>query len=346
MESAIPLHLETTRTRHKRVPDDCQPPYPSFVARYRPGVSRVVMAYFGVQHHGNAPAAAAEALAEIAAKFAAAGGPSHWDRARYVDQAGYETIISVGYWDDIVRFDAWFEPAREAWTGRQREGMGTFIEVLRPTVARHETLFSSPDRTEGVAAVAEGMSGEVQEHAYWGGMRDRIPLSQTDAMASGGTPKLVRDGARLRVVAHDNLCLIRSGQDWSDTEASERKLYLDDVEPVLREGMDFLRDDGLAIGCYANRYMRLVSADGSMSEKSYGQSWWKSLAALERWAESHPTHVRIFGAAMKYLSTLGPSARLRLYHEVTVAAADEQFFEYLNCHDRTGMLASVEAASA
>lgn len=346
MESAIPLHLETTRTRHKRVPDDYQPPYPSFVARYKPGVSRVVMAYFGVQHNGTAPAAAAEALAEIAAKFVAAGGPSHWDRARYVDQTGYETIVSVGYWDDIVRFDAWFEPARETWTGRQREGIGTFIEVLRPTVARHETLFSSPDRTEGVAAVAEGMSGEVQEHAYWGGMRDRIPLSQTDAMAPGGTPKLVRDGARLRVVGHDNLCLIRSGQDWSDTEASERKLYLDDVEPVLREGMDFLRDDGLAIGCYANRYMRLLSADASVSEKSYGQSWWKSLAALERWAESHPTHVRIFGAAMKYLSTLGPSARLRLYHEVTVAAADEQFFEYLNCHDRTGMLASVEAASA
>jgi aldoxime dehydratase len=83
-----------------------------------------------------------------------------------------------------------------------------------------------------------------------------------------------------------------------------------------------------------------------VSEKSYGQSWWKSLAALERWAESHPTHVRIFGAAMKYLSTLGPSAKLRLYHEVTVAAADEQFFEYLNCHPRTGMLAAVETVSA
>ncbi|BBO06877.1 aldoxime dehydratase [Bradyrhizobium ottawaense] len=252
----------------------------------------------------------------------------------------------MGYWDDIARFDAWFEAAREAWTGRQREGIGTFVEVLRPIVARHETLFSSPDRTEGVASIAGGMSGEVQEHAYWGGMRDRIPLSQTDAMAPGGAPELIRDGARLRVTAHDNLCLIRSGQDWSDTEASERKLYLDDVEPVLREGMDFLRDEGLAIGCYANRYMEVLQADGSVSEKSYGQSWWKSLAALERWAESHPTHVRIFGAAMKYLSTLGPSAKLRLYHEVTVAAADEQFFEYLNCHAKTGMLTAVETVSA
>lgn len=227
-----------------------------------------------------------------------------------------------------------------------RDGIGTFIEVLRPTVSRHETLFSSPDRPEGVAVVAEGMSGEVQEHAYWGGMRDRIPLSQTDPMSPDGNPELICDGARLRVKAHDNLCLIRSGQDWSDTEASERKLYLDDVEPVLREGMDFLRDEGLGIGCYANRYMRVLTADGSASEKSYGQSWWKSLAALERWAESHSTHVKIFGAAMKYLSTLGPSAKLRLYHEVTVAAADEQFFEYLNCHPKTGMLAAVETVGA
>lgn len=346
MESAIPAHLETARTRHKRVPDDYQPPYPSFVARYKPAVARVVMAYFGVQYRGPAPAVATEALAEIAGLFGGEGGPSHWDRAHYVDQAGHANIVSVAYWDDLARFDAWFAPAREAWTGKPREGIGTFIEVLRPTVARHETLFSSLGRPEGVAAVADGMSGEVQEHAYWGGMRDRMPLSQTDPMSPDGNPELIRDGARLRVKAHDNLCLIRSGQDWSDTESSERKLYLDDVEPVLREGMEFLRDHGLAIGCYANRYMQVLSADGSVSEKSYGQSWWKSLAALERWAESHPTHVKIFGAAMKYLSTLGPSAKLRLYHEVTVAAADEQFFEYLSCHPKTGMLAAVETVSA
>lgn len=30
-------------------------------------------------------------------------------------------------------------------------------------------------------------------------------------------------------------------------------MYLQDVEPVLREGMEFLRDQGNSIGCYANR---------------------------------------------------------------------------------------------
>jgi aldoxime dehydratase len=314
------------------------------VARHKPTVSHVVMAYFGLQYRGEPPTAAASLLAEIAARFGGTDGPSHWDRAHYVDQAGFSNVVSVAYWDDVARFDKWFAPAREAWTDGSGEGVGRFIEVLRPGVARYETLFSSLGRAEGVAVLAEGMSGEVQEHAYWGGMRDRIPLSQTNELAPGGKPMLVRDGARLRVIAHDNLCLIRSGQDWSDTESSERKMYLEDVEPVLREGMDFLRDEGAPIGCYANRYMRVLGADGMPAEKSYGQSWWKSLAALERWAESHPTHVRIFGAAMKYLSTLGPSAKLRLYHEVTVAAADEQFFEYRGCHPGTGMLAAVESA--
>jgi aldoxime dehydratase len=142
------------------------------------------------------------------------------------------------------------------------------------------------------------------------------------------------------VVVHgnDNLCLIRSGQDWSDTAQEERQMYLGDVEPVLREGMDFLRDEGKAIGCFANRYVTVEDASGQATDKSYGMSWWKSLAALERWAESHPTHVAIFGAAMKYLSKLGPAAKLKLYHEVTVARADEQVFEYLNCHAQTGML--------
>jgi aldoxime dehydratase len=86
----------------------------------------------------------------------------------------------------------------------------------------------------------------------------------------------------------------------------------------------------------------VLDGGGRALEKSYGMSWWKSLAALERWAESHPTHVAIFGAAMKYLMKLGPAAKLRLYHEVTVARAEEQFFEYFQCHDRTGMLKSVK----
>ena len=306
------------------------------------------MAYFGLQTRGAPSVAAEQALARLAADFTTSDRPTHWDRASYVDEAGFTNVVTVAYWDDRQTFDRWFPSARERWTGEQRtnNGFGTFIEALYPSVEGYETLFSSLGRPEGVAVLADGMSGEVLEHAYWGGMRDRIPLSQTSEMAPAGAARAIRDGARIRIIPHDNLCLIRSGQDWGDTEAAERQMYLGDVEPVLREGMDFLRDQGRSIGCYANRYMTVVGPDGAATEKSYGMSWWKSLSALERWAESHPTHVRIFGAAMKYLSTLGPAAKLRLYHEVTVARADEQLFEYVDCHPQTGMLNAVQTVEA
>lgn len=300
------------------------------------------MAYFGLQFRGEPSAAVASALAQLDAALEQGSVPGHWDRAHHIDQAGFANVISIAYWDSAQRFDNWFAASGAAWTAdlHAGSGVGRFSEVLRPAVERYETLFSAPDRAEGIAVLAQGMSDMVQEHAYWGGARDRIPLAQTDDLAPKGAASIERVGSRLRIKPQHNLCLIRSGQDWSDTDAEERRMYLEDVEPVLRRGMDFLRDEGLAIGCYSNRYMTVLDRHGKQVEKSFGMSWWKSLAALERWAESHPTHVAIFGAAMQYLSKLGPAARLKLYHEVTVAAADEQFFEYLDCHDRTGMLSA------
>lgn len=337
MESAIPEHLQCPRTRHRRVGDDYTPPYPSFVARHAPTVTRVVMAYFGVQTPGSSAAPAAGALRDLAASFATADGPAHWDRSRYVDEAGFTNVICAAYWDDPERFERWFAARGQRWTRDERTGLGTFTELVKPGVDRYETLFSSPERAEGIATLARGMSDTVLEHAYWGGARDRIPASQTDAMEPLGQPQVLRDGPLVSVQPHGNLCLIRSGQDWGDTAADERTMYQRDVEPVLRAGMDFLRDEGVKIGCYANRYVQVETREGQPTEKSYGLSWWKSLSALERWAESHPTHVAIFGAAMKYLSTLGPAAKLKLYHEVTVARAGDPLFEYLNCHARTGM---------
>ena len=109
------------------------------------------MAYFGVQYRGAAPAAATAALAEIAARFAAEGGPSHWDRARYVDQAGYETVVSVAYWDDVARFDAWFAPAR---AGVDCEGARGHRHLHRGAAshgrpARDAVLLARPARGRG-----------------------------------------------------------------------------------------------------------------------------------------------------------------------------------------------------
>jgi aliphatic aldoxime dehydratase len=338
VESAIPAHLAVPRTCPGRIKDGYTPPYPSFVTRLEPAVRQVVMAYFGLQFRGELPAGALDVL-DVA--FAAVDGPGHHDRARQTSPDGTTDLVSIAYWDDPAAFDRWSAAHRESWLGDgARDDYGRWTEVLRPTVEEHETLFSSLGRPEGVAALAGDWSGEIAEHGYWGGMRDRIPLSQTDPLAPTGAPVVERDGDRVRIRPHGGICLIRSGQDWTDTDAAERAMYLNDVEPVLRAGMEFLHAEGRGVGCYSNRYLTVVE-DGRPAERTFGLGWWRSLADLERWAESHPTHVAIFGAAMRYLSKLGPAARLRLYHEVSVVPEGEAFFEYVGCRPGTGLLGAL-----
>lgn len=342
MESAIPTHLTVERTRHRRIPDDYVPPYPAFVSRTTPDVRQVVMAYLGLQFPGDTPPS--DALQRLETALGDTDGPGHHDRAYQAHPAGYTDLVTIAYWDDPAMFDRWFASHRDGWIGdgATADGTGRWIEILRPTVEEFETLANVVDRPEGVAVIGEKWSGDIQEHGYWGGMRDRLPLSQTDPMLGGGPPEIHRDGDRVRVYPRQGLCLIRSGQDWVDTEGEERDLYVEDVEPTLRAGMEFLRDEGRKIGCYANRYLRVLE-NGVPVDKSFGMSWWRSLDTLERWSESHPTHVAIFGAAMRYLTRIGPSARLRLYHEVSVVTPDEQYFEYLGCHESTGLLGADQA---
>ena len=334
MESAIPAHLTLERTRPTHKSATFQPPYPSFSARFDPAVTQVVMAYFGVQHASPEPPPAAAAALD---KLAGIAGSAHRERARYVDEAGYHTTLEIRYWTDPVEFSSWLAD-NNFWTASSaRSEAGFFLEVVQPTVQRFETLFSS-DRVEGVSVGAEKLSGEIHEHGYWGGMRDRLPLGQTDSLVPRGEVSSTAAGDLVTVVPNGNVCLIRSGQEWTETDGDERRMYLEEVEPALRAGMDFLRDDGLSVGCYANRYVRVLAEDGSVSDRSFGLSWWRGLADLERWSESHPTHLAIFRAAMKYLSTMGPAARLRLYHEVIVAEQSQTRFEYLGCHPGTGLL--------
>jgi aldoxime dehydratase len=353
MESAIPPHLRCPRSRMKRIEDDYVPPYPAWAARGRVDLQQVVMGYFGIQWRDPGLHDRAHTmLGRIASTFGLTDGPSHHDRAHFVDSAGYDTLITVAYWSDPGRYARWKNLTEVAdwWDSDERltQGLGYFREIVCPRVERFETLFSTPDRLEGVGVVMGARSdGDIQEHGYWGAMRDRFPLSQTDSMTPSG--KLVPSissglGHRVRVSGHENVALIRSGQEWTDTKGQERTLYLEQMEPTLRAGMNFLRDSGSRIGCYVNRYMQHLDTAGRPVEKSFGLSFWRSLSDMEVWAEKHPTHLAIFGTFMRIVQQLQFQLDLRLYHEVSVLTGDEQEYEYINCHTGTGMLR--EAARA
>jgi aldoxime dehydratase len=334
VESAIPPQLAVPRTRQPRVPDDYEPRFPSFVARHRTSVKRLVMAYLGTQE-GRVPA-------WLDAAMMAPDGPRHHDVSITAwPQPGLpREVVAVGYWDDPAAFERWFTRHREPWlTGGA--GDGRWVEVVKPAVERYETIFGRRSRPEGVARLAAGFSGPVREHGYWGGMRDRMPASQNDPLHDPGRLDVEQRGERVRVRPRGSVCAIRSGQDWADTTGDERRAYLEVIEPALREGMDFLRERGRGVGCLANRYLRVLNGAGRPTERSYGLGWWRTMADLERWAESHLTHLAIFSSFGRLAAARRGALELRLYHEVAVATPDEQWFEYVDCHPSTGLLAAV-----
>lgn len=344
MESAIDTHLKCPRTLSRRVADDYVPPFPMWVARADAPLKQVVMGHFGVQSQGRgARDTALDALRHIAASFAQVDGPGHFDLVEHRDREGYDNLMAIAYWTDPAAFARWtaLSAVEDWWRSEDRlaDGLGHFREILSPRVEQFETLYAFQDKFPGVGAVMDRVSDEIEEHGYWGSMRDRMPISQIDRMSPKGELAVVsgdpRTSGRVTVGGHDNLCLIRSGQDWEEADEAERALYLDEIEPTLRDGMDFLRDHGEEVGCYSNRYVRHIDPQGNPIDQSFDLGHWRSLERLERWAESHPTHLRIFTTFFKVVTSL---RKLRLYHEVLVVDAGDQSYEYINCHAATGLM--------
>jgi aldoxime dehydratase len=340
VESAIDTHLQCPRTLSRRAPDDYVPPFPIWVARVDEGVTQVAMSYCGVQYRGEEHRAEAWAtLRAIVDGFALEGGPGGWDVTHHVDGQGYDTLVVVGYWRDTATHERWLaRPEIAGWwdsPDRLSANVGVFREILSPGVDRFETLYPFTEGLPGVGGVLDDVSDQVEEHAYWGAMRDRIPRSQTDRMGPSGELQAVGDGGRVVVRGHENVALIRSGQDWTDCPPEERELYLGAIEPALAEAMDLLRDKGQRLGCYSNRYVRNVDLDGTPLDTTYAISYWRSLHLLERWAESHPSHLNVFVA---FVTRARHVPTLRLYHEVSVVDASSQYYEYVNCHPATGLL--------
>jgi len=351
MESAIDSHLTCPRTLSRRVADDYEPPFPMWVGRADESLQLVVMAYLGVQYADETqrPAALA-AMRHIVSSFETTDGPAHHDVTHHVDNEDHHNLMVVGYWADAAAYCRWLrsDEVKGWWESEDRlnDGLGYFREVVTPRVEQFETLYAFQEKLPGVGAVMGQISGDVNEHGYWGSMRERIPLSQTDWMKPNGELTVVSGdpATRGRVVVrgHDNIALIRSGQDWMAAEEDERSLYLDDILPTLQDGMDFLRDNGESLGCYSNRFVRSIDLDGNELDESYNIGHWRSLDKLERWAESHPTHLRIFTTFFRVAEGL---EKLRLYHEVSVSDGADQTFEYINCHPKTGMMRDAQLPS-
>jgi hypothetical protein len=333
----------TPAPRRSRMPEGWEPPVPAWAARFSVPSGTVVMGYFGAQ----GPAGEGEDhFTRMDRFFAGPDGPDNVERSAFTDRAGLPNALVAAYWTSPLRYESWRAASGyEAWWSapdRLSGPSGSFEEILTLPTDRFETLFST-ENLVGAAATGQCIHGPIREHNYWGAMRDRIAVSGASDLASRygeALPRLGRTvtlGLRLRVTAPENLAVIRSGQDWSRCHDAELDDYARSVRPVLVSGMDFLRDHPDETGCCDMRLAAEVAAGGAPVEKSFGLGYFLSLAHLERWAESHPTHLAIFH---RFLAMAGrhKALDLRLWHEVAVLPGAGQRFEYVNCHPQTGLL--------
>lgn len=363
LEPAIPEHLRVKRTIPAKTPPNYQPPFPAYSARFPKEAKGLVTAIVGVQHQGkpNTHSDAYKQLIAFVEKPLKQSKPRYWEAASVTDNRGYYNEVVIPYWETKADFESWkSESGFDAWWQELKPGSenGWFLEVFLPSIDRFETVFSDNVEPEGAAHMREGVSGTLQEHVYWGSMRDRLAVAQTDPIPGEKAtikPKSTANGhaadtksRRIRVAGRKNLAMIRSGQDWSNTSPHERKLYLDTMHPVLIKGMEFLRDQGEEVGCISCRFMDVIPKTSNGDEKldptdkTFGLAYFDDLASLEDWSKRHKTHLDIFGRFIQYAGELQNNVSLRLFHEVMVLEPDQQFFEYVGCHDTTGMLASME----
>jgi aldoxime dehydratase len=155
--------------------------------------------------------------------------PEHIERGRFNDLAGFLNEVFVCYWrvtETCARFSEQSTFARWLADDARLSGdVGVWIEAFRIPMTRFEKLFSTQCSAGAARLTNYPMTGPIAEHGYWGGMRDRIPTSETDELSSplDGAPSIADKAEtrhrRIVLAAPENLCPsrvchARSRQRW------------------------------------------------------------------------------------------------------------------------------------
>lgn len=309
-------------------------------------MEEIIFAQIGLQ--AKTIEESAEFAAKITESFTLPNGPVHVDRAQHTDVAQYENRLFMAYWRDKEEYDNWHqnEQVQAWWNGEGlAENVGLYHEVAQIPVTHFETIHSIKNNNSGVTHFLQ--LEETKEHAYWGAMRKRIQASSTDALNSSieaiQHEKKETFGKHLKVTAPNNICLIRSAQDWSRCNNEERDTYFSLVEPALQKVHQYLSTNQEESGSINPKFVQELDENGNPEEKTCVVSFFLSLQDLEEWTHKHPSHIALFGTFAEMLRRHNLSVQLSLWHEVSVLQSDELELEYINCHPDTGFLPYFEA---
>lgn len=158
----------------KNMPENWEPPYPSWSADFERDRGHFVVAYYGVQYRADSPSDDSVQFMRIFEESCSADtAPQNVERGRMIDAEGYRNDILVCYWSDQVLFQEWQkQSAFSRWLGqeeRQQGEAGFWIERHIVPLNKFETIFSTTDAVGAASLATNDMAGPVRAHAYWGG---------------------------------------------------------------------------------------------------------------------------------------------------------------------------------
>lgn len=324
-------------------PEGHEPRFPAQTVVWPSDVKTVTFVQLGVQADDLERAVAErERLTDL---LRGDHAPLIIDRGTFTEVDGRPTAISLAYWLDPDTYERWWsqEAVQTAWAELPVDGpVGYWREVAHIPRSRIETLHTHTGTEYPTTGLSQLLPVEItQTHDYWGAARDRIPASSIDALAGdlAGTPETGPNGraSRVKVTPPDNLCLIRTAQDWSRSTAF-REAYLADVQPVKDAGVRYLQDEPAVSGCISARNIHEQDATGQASDKASTVAWFASLDDLLVWCRKHPTHLAIYGSFFKMVSSQEAPLDVAFWHEISVLPAGSVEAEYVNCSSATGLL--------
>lgn len=325
----------------KNLPADWTPPVDAWESKL-PSDLDAVICYIGSQGNDDD---GAEFRKRLAGTVPTSKKNCHVEYARFADRSGSLNTVAITYWRNPADFRRWRDGSLEddlISSALAHGKTGLWVENFPIAHRDIETLFSSDDQTPGIAIFGDDEVALTELHGYYGSMRDRL-ISSNDSNHESPIASLKKDASgkkaseTLKIAAPRNLCAIRSGQDWSQCSGQQRDFYLNEIAPVLRAGMDHLKNNPEETGCIDCRFMSETDAAGAMLDRTFGYAIFRDIADLEAWAKSHPTHLAIFDKFMEYAVAFDNKIDLRLWHEVLVLPQPETF-TYVNCSPETGLL--------
>jgi aldoxime dehydratase len=341
------VHIEYPRLIPARRPGDFKPAAPKFQVRWDTPVVTVVSDYIALQRTAEDMQGERQFFSRVRDAFARECGPDAFEEMREIDAHGAVNSVVVGYWTDLTRYARWkHHDPLNAWLSdadRERDGVGYWRETLIVPLERFETIFSEPIYHAGIARTAHSKLEPMYTAGYFGAMRDRIAISAIDPLDSpygSAAPQADFTGAhtrRIRIDVPTNLVSIRSGQFWQNAKDDQLDDYVQNLQPKLDAGMQYLHDHSEDTGCLSLRSLVNLDQDGNELMETSKHGYFLSLAHLENWAVSHRTHLDIFQHALAMRRKYGAARSVVTWHEVFVMSTIPSF-EYINCHGDTGLL--------